>query len=300
MVVRDGRDPHARGVVVGLVGAGISTSLSPALHEREAVENRLRLTYQTIDLDVLGMERADVPAVIDWARRLGFRGLNVTYPGKRDAFEALDWVAPEARAMASVNTVVFNSDGSARGYNTDYSGFQTSFTSGLPGAPLEDVVIVGAGGAGSAATMALSLLGARALHVVDSHPAGAEQLAGRLSDHGHTGITAHGADDLPALLEAANGVVQATPVGMQHTPGMPFPPNLLRQGSWLAEVIYRPVRTPLLVAAERAGCRVLDGLGMAVHQAAGAFDLFTGLTSDVERMTAHMRELIQAENRVAS
>ena len=288
-----------RPLVVGLVGAGIGASLSPALHEQEAAQHGLRLTYQSIDLRVLGMERADVPEIIAWARRLGFRGLNVTYPGKREAFEALDWVAPEASAIGSVNTVVFDEEGRTCGYNTDYTGFQNSFETGLPKAALDDVVIVGAGGAGSAAAMALSLLGAGGLRIVDSDRTTAEALVGLLCEHGRSGVTAHTINELPDLLLKADGVVQATPVGMRHVPGTPFPPHLLRPELWLAEVIYRPVRTELLVAAELAGCPVLDGIGMAVHQAAGAFELFTGVKSNPERMMAHMRELIRAESDAA-
>jgi shikimate dehydrogenase len=289
-----------RVLVVGLVGSGIETSLSPALHEQEAAQRGLLLTYQSIDLRDLRMERADVPQIIDWARRLGFRGLNVTYPGKRQAMEALDWVAPEARAIGSVNTIVFDEERRACGYNTDYTGFRKSFEAGLLGAPVTDVVIVGAGGAGSAAAMALSDLGAGDVHVVDSNAAAAEALVTLLAEHGRNGLVAHTIDDLPELVRGADGVVQATPVGMRLVPGTPFPPALLHSGLWLAEVIYRPVRTQLLIAAEQANCRVLSGVGMAVHQAAEAFELFTGVTSDAARMTAHMHELIQAETDAAS
>ena len=85
-------------------------------------------------------------------------------------------------------------------------------------------------------------------------------------------------------LAGADGVVQATPVGMASHPGTPFDPALLHAGQWLAEVIYFPRETALLRAARQRGCTTLDGAGMAVFQAVQAFELFTGRPADPARM----------------
>ena len=89
---------------------------------------------------------------------------------------------------------------------------------------------------------------------------------------------------LPAA--AADGIVNATPVGMAKLPGMPLEPALLRAECWVADIVYFPLETQLLAAARRRGCRTLSGEEMAVHQAARAFELFAGVVPDVGRMRA--------------
>ena len=93
------------------------------------------------------------------------------------------------------------------------------------------------------------------------------------------------------MLTSADGLVNATPVGMVGHPGVPVPAELLQPPLWVADVIYRPLGTDLLRLAEEAGCRTLNGGGMAVFQAAQAFRLFTGVEPDGERMLSHFREL---------
>lgn len=130
--------------LVGLVGSGIGPSLSPALHEREADRQGLRYLYRLIDIDSLGVEAHAVGDLVRAARDLGFDGLNITHPCKQLVIEHLDGLDPQAEALGAVNTVVFE-DGRAIGHNTDVTGFAASFARGLPDAPLERVVQLGAG-----------------------------------------------------------------------------------------------------------------------------------------------------------
>src|SRR5438105_7288914 len=152
--------------LVGLVGAGIATSVSPALHEREADHLGLRYLYQLVDLDHLAVDADVVRSVLAGARRLGFRGLNVTHPCKRLVVPYLDELSPEAAAVGAVNTIVFDR-GRAVGHNTDVFGFEQSFFRGLPGAGTEYVVILGAGGAGAAVATAMLDLGSDRVVIVD-------------------------------------------------------------------------------------------------------------------------------------
>ncbi|MDG4859652.1 shikimate dehydrogenase, partial [Streptomyces sp. T-3] len=133
--------------LVGLIGAGVGPSLSPALHEREADRHGVRLIYRTIDIDVLGLAPARVGELLHAARALGFDGLNITHPCKQLVLAHVDEVAPEAAELGAVNTVVF-SDGRSTGHNTDVTGFARSFARGLPDAATRRVVQLGAGGAG--------------------------------------------------------------------------------------------------------------------------------------------------------
>ncbi|WP_413761357.1 shikimate dehydrogenase [Streptomyces sp. MMBL 11-3] len=280
--------------LVGLIGAGVGPSLSPALHEREADRQGLRYLYRLIDIDALGRAPDAVGDLVRAARDLGFDGLNITHPCKQLVIEHLDALAPQAEALGAVNTVVFDG-GRAVGHNTDVTGFAASFARGLPDAALERVVQVGAGGAGAAVAHALLTLGAGHVTVVDALPERAAALAAALDRRfGGGRVTGGGPQGLAALLARADGVVHATPTGMVAHPGMPFEGALLRPGLWVAEVVYRPLETELVRTAREAGCAVLDGGGMAVFQAADAFRLFTGREPDVGRMHGDISELAAA------
>jgi shikimate dehydrogenase len=273
---------------VGLVGAGIGPSLSPALHEREARRLGLRYRYVRLDLDVLGVPPEGAGDVLTRARAEGFRGVNVTHPCKQQVLAHLDDISPDAAAIGAVNTVVFI-DGRAVGYNTDRSGFARGLTTGLPGVCLDRIVLLGAGGAGAAAAYALRDLGTTDLVVVDTDAGAAARLAEKLdADHGTPA-------DLPRLMARVDGLVHATPTGMAAHPGLPLPENLLAPHLWVAEIVYRPLDTALLQAARSRGCDTLDGGRMAVYQAVDAFALFTGITPDADRMIRHFAELVGSE-----
>ncbi|MFF9489784.1 shikimate dehydrogenase [Streptomyces sp. NPDC014676] len=277
--------------LVGLIGSGIGPSLSPALHEREAGRQGLRCLYRLLDLDTIGVPPEAVGELLRAARLLGFDGLNITHPCKRLVVEHLDALDPRAEALGAVNTVVFEG-GRAIGHNTDVTGFAAAFARGLPDAPLERVVQLGAGGAGAAVAHATLTLGAERVTVVDALPERAADLAAALNrGFGPGRAAAAPPDRLPELLGAADGLVHATPTGMAAHPGLPLPAGLLHPGLWVAEVVYRPLETELLRTARAAGCATLDGGGMAAFQAADAFRLFTGREPDSARMLADLTEL---------
>ena len=272
-----GADRHE----VGLIGAGIAGSLSPALHEREAAEQGLEYAYRLLDIG----ESADLGGLLERARSAGYGGLNITHPCKQDVVPHLDELSADAAALQAVNTVVFE-DERVVGHNTDTTGFAESFARGLEDASLDHVVLLGAGGAGTAVGHAALRLGARQLTVVDIDRERAVSCALQLdSDRAVPG-------SLDALADA-DGLIHATPVGMDGHPGLPLDEELLHPGLWVAEVVYRPLETQLLRHARELGCRTLDGGGMAVFQAAGSFELFTGVRPDRERMLRHFAELLE-------
>ena len=277
-------------VLIGLIGAGIQRSLSPALHEEEASHHGLRLHYQLIDLDAASVGTEVLPELVRSARVMGFAGLNITFPCKQAVIPLLDSLSEEARAIGAVNTVVREGK-KLVGYNTDGSGWSWGFRRALPHADLSRVVLLGAGGAGSACADAVLRLGANKLVIVDQEQARAAALAARLNDHFSAGRVS-AAPDIRTALQGASGLIHATPVGMLKLPGMPLPPELLRPSLWVSEVVYVPLETELLNAARRAGCRTVDGGHMNVGQAVRAFKLFTGRDADVARMDAHFRRLV--------
>ncbi|HEX2332618.1 MAG TPA: shikimate dehydrogenase [Burkholderiales bacterium] len=277
-------------VLIGLIGAGIQRSLSPALQEEEARHHGLRLHYQLIDLDEAGVGPEVLPELIRAAGVMGFAGLNVTFPCKQSVIPLLDELSEEARAIGAVNTVV--RDGKRLvGYNTDGSGWSWGFKRALPGADLSRVVLLGAGGAGSACADAVLRLGAQRLIVVDQDASRAAELAARLNRH-LPGNRATAAQEVQAAMSEATGLIHATPTGMLKIPGMPLPEAVLRPSLWVSEVVYVPLETELLKAARRAGCATVDGGHMNVGQATRGFKLFTGLDADAARMEAHFRKLV--------
>ena len=276
-------------LLIGLIGAGIQRSLSPALHEEEARHHGLRLHYQLIDLDAAGAGVEMLPELARVARVMGFAGLNITYPCKQSVIPLLDALSEEARSIGAVNTVV--RDGKRLvGHNTDGSGWSWGFRRALPGADLSRVVLLGAGGAGSACADAVLRLGAERLVIVDQEPSRAAALAKRLNDQ-RAGDRASAAPDIEAAIRGATGLIQATPVGMAKLPGMPLAERLLQPSMWVSEIVYVPLETRLLKAARRIGCKTCDGGYMNVGQAVGAFKLFTGVDADPARMDAHFRQL---------
>lgn len=276
-------------LLIGLIGGGIQRSLSPALQEEEARQHGLRLHYQLIDLDESRVGPEVLPELMRAVRIIGFAGLNVTFPCKQAVIPLLDSLSEEARAIGAVNTVV-REDDRLVGHNTDGPGWAWGFRRALPHADLSRVVLLGAGGAGSACADAILRLGARELLVVDQDVARARELAGRLNAH-LPGDRAR-ASDLKEATEKASGLIHATPTGMLKLPGMPLDPALLRPSMWVSEVVYVPLETELLEAARRVGCATVDGGHMNVGQAVRAFKLFTGCDADAARMEAHFRRLV--------
>ncbi|MGW0246677.1 shikimate dehydrogenase [Nocardia goodfellowii] len=282
-------------ILCGLIGTGVEPSLTPALHEEEGRRQGLTYVYRTIDLDTLGLTVADLPRLIRGARDLGFRGLNITHPCKQAVIECLDELSVDAERLGAVNTVLFD-QGRAVGHNTDWSGFGRNFDRGLPGARLDEVVQLGAGGAGAAVAYGLLTRGVRKLVLVDQERERARALADSFAMLFENAVieTADPAE-LPPVLARADGLVHATPMGMAAHPGSAVPIEVLRPELWVAEVVYRPLDTELLRAARAAGARTLDGGGMAVYQAVEAFRIFTGIEPDAERMYTHMAALVHSE-----
>ncbi|MGV3493689.1 MAG: shikimate dehydrogenase [Ramlibacter sp.] len=278
-------------LLAGLIGAGIQQSLTPALQEEEARHHGLRLHYQLIDLDRTPGALDRLPALLTAARIMGFAGLNITFPCKQAVVPLLDELSDEARAMGAVNTVVVR-DGRLAGHNTDGSGWAWGFRRALPDADLSRVVLLGAGGAGSAVADAACRLGVGELRIVDADLARAQALAAAVNARFGARAVAHAAAALEQALADASGLVHATPTGMAKLPGLPVPADLLRPPLWVSEIVYFPLETELLRQARAAGCRTVDGGTMAVGQAVGAFELFTGRKADADRMERHFHSLV--------
>ena len=278
--------------LIGLIGSGIQASLTPAMHMQEAEASGLRLLYRLIDLTALELSVESLPDLLTAAERMGFNGLNITHPCKQAVLPLLHELSDDAQAIGAVNTVVFR-EGRRVGHNTDASGFSEAFKRGLIGVTLDRVVQFGAGGAGCAVANALLGSGVSRLLLMDTDAARAADLAERLCARFGTG-RAEGCADRDAAVAIADGLVNATPLGMAKYPGQAVPATMLRPEQWVADIVYFPLETALLACAKAKGCRVLTGGGMAVFQAVDAFRLFTGHSPSPERMLAHFDRLTTA------
>lgn len=281
--------------LIGLIGEAIGPSLSPPMHEHMADELGLRYLYQLIDIGVLGRAPESAGELARTAIDYGFAGLNVTFPCKQLVMPALDEIDDDARRIGAVNTIVI-SEGRLIGHNTDWTGFRGAVRNELDGVRLDNVVQLGTGGAGAATAYALLKLGVRYLRLSDIDRARLGERVRALSvlfpDSDITGLAL---DEVPAALADADGLVNATPIGMHGRGGTPLDISALEPRHWVADVIYRPLRTRLIEEAEAVGCRVMAGGAMAVGQAVDSFELFTGIRPDRASVVRHFEQLVRAE-----
>jgi shikimate dehydrogenase len=276
---RDAPAMPAQPLLLGLIGSPIKSSAAPAMHEAAAEALGLRAQYRLIDIP--DADAARLRAMLEGVRLLGFSGVNVTFPYKEAIIPLLDALAPGAAAIGTANTVVVR-DGKLTGHNTDATGFASAFKSVL-GAPGDaPVALIGAGGVGRAIAFAMAEVGARALQIFDSDAAKAQALAARLSYRLETRVCT----SVAGALKGAGGVINGTPIGMLPNRDSPVPAELLHQDMFVADAVYTPLWTPLLLAARAAGARLMTGRELCIHQAADAFRLFTGFEPSRERIGA--------------
>jgi shikimate dehydrogenase len=260
--------------LTGLIGAPIAQSAAPAMHEQAGDALGVRCHYQLIE--VAGADAAGLRSLLDGVRRLGFAGVNVTFPYKEAVVPLLDEMSARTRDIGAVNTVVVR-DGRLIGHNTDTTGFERAIVDVVALSNRGAVALIGAGGVGKAIAFALANLGVVEISIFDADRAKAKQLAMQLRDR----LEVRVADDVAKALQGAAGVVNGTPVGMLPDCGMVVPEVLLHRDLWVADAVYTPLWTPLLTAARARGAKVITGRELAIYQAADAFELFTGLKPPV-------------------
>lgn len=257
--------------LAAVIGWPVRHSRSPAIHNA---------AFRALDLDwcylALPVAPGDAARAIAGMDALGIDGLSVTMPHKTAVAAALETCTPDAVALGAVNCV-FREDGRLVGDNTDGGGFVDSLVhdEGLT-IDGQRVVVVGAGGAARAVARALALAGAAEVAVLNRRPeraAHAAALAGRVG-------TVAG----PTSLATADLVVHATPQGMGHDDGLPFDPSMCSADVVIADLVYHPAITPLLAAAQSNGQRTVGGIGMLIHQAARAFERWTGTNAPIAVM----------------
>jgi shikimate dehydrogenase len=281
-------------VRLALVGSGIGASMAPAFHELAGALAGIEVTYELIELDP-GSHQA-IPDLIDRCGVDGYTGLNVTYPFKERAFGCLTVDDPSVQQIRAVNTVVFDAGSRPIGSNTDFSGllgrWRSHWSDVRPGA----VALIGAGGVGRSTAFALVELGASAIRIADIDPDRVRSLATALNRR-FPDLPVVMADSAESAVGGADGVVNATPVGMYFDPGSAVDLDAIGDQQWLFDVIYAPLETPLVARAKAAGVTVINGFELFLGQGFDAFERFTGhrLAPDVAvELETEMRRRVAA------
>jgi shikimate dehydrogenase len=263
--------------LTGLIGFPIAHSASPAMHEQAADALGVHCRYRLIE--IAGAGREQLRALLDDVRGQGFAGVNVTFPYKEAVLELLDEMSPTASVIGAVNAVAV-CDGRLIGHNTDTTGFARAAANLVTDSGRGSVAVIGAGGVGKAIVFALTGLGVAEIRIFDTDRAKADGLAAHLRAYGRVVV----AENVEDALRGAAGLVNATPVGMLPSRDTPVPGALLHDGLWVADAVYSPLWTPLLIAAKAKGARIMTGRELAVYQAVDAFELFTGLKPSLIEM----------------
>jgi shikimate dehydrogenase len=264
--------------LAAVIGSPVRHSLSPVLHNAAFAAAGLDWVYVALEV---GPGR--VPEALAGMRALGIGGLSVTMPHKEAVAAECDRLSDDAAALGAVNCVVPDGD-ELVGHNTDGAGFVAALSAdGVDPAGMACVVL-GAGGAARAIALALARAGAAEVAVVNRTADRAEQAVALLGGVGRVVAPA----DAGESVGAAGLVVNATSVGMgDPAPSdLPLDPARLRAGQVVADIVYRPLETALLRAARTRGATAVNGVPMLVHQAAVAFELWTGVPAPVAAMTA--------------
>ncbi len=277
----------ARTYLTGLIGEDIAGSLSPPLHNAGFAALGVSGLYQPIDTAARGLTLGELGDLLNALRATGFDGFNVTHPFKTAILPYLDDITPDALALGAVNTVVVK-DTTLVGHNTDWQGFAAQFrTFGEDASETGPVLVLGAGGAGRAVIYALAQAGVVDIRLYDPDDDRAVELA---SGQDHITVV----DDPATAAADVAVIVNASTTGMHGTGGLPLAADALQAHHMIADVVYFPLETPLIVAARATGCRVATGDIMCFEQALAGFEIMTGLTPDRDAIARYFAELLSA------
>jgi shikimate dehydrogenase len=267
-------------IKLGLLGNNLGRSRAKNLHELLGELYGLDVTYEPMDLlDRSGF--VSIAAELERCRTEGFTGVNVTHPYKQEAFLHVTPMPGFPQGLTSVNTVLFTPE-TMLADNTDFSGFCRAFAARFgrdfkPGR----VLVLGAGGVGVAIAHGLKRLGADELVVHDVRREVAQDLVSRLAEVGMAARLAQA--DLAAEMQNADGLVNATPIGMFQYPGNPFPAEGFGSQRWAFDAVYTPENTGFLQQCRQRDMNTLSGFHLFLYQGLDAFKHFTGVTADAEK-----------------
>jgi shikimate dehydrogenase len=265
--------------LAGIMGWPVAHSRSPALHNFWIEEHGIDGAY--VPLPVRPEQLAEALRALPL---LGFRGCNLTLPHKQMALSIVDRVEPLAHRIGAMNTVIVMPDGTLEGRNTDVFGFRENLRERAPDwtPSAGPAVVLGAGGAARAVVAALIEARIEEIRIANRTPARAEQLADDLAAP-TTRTTVRAWDERDAALRDAGILINTTSLGMAGEPALKLELSQLPPTAVVVDIVYVPLETALLVNARQRGHRVIDGLGMLLHQGRPGFEAWFGSPVQVTR-----------------
>lgn len=265
--------------MAGVVGWPVEHSLSPRLHNYWLEQYVIDGAYVP-----LPVKRENLEFVLRALPRMGFAGCNVTVPHKETAARVVDHLTPQAKRLGAVNTVIVRDDGSLEGRNTDGYGFIQNLMAASPDwqAGSGPAVVFGAGGAARSIVPALMEEGAQDIRIVNRTLQKAEKLCKDLAMD-RVALRPCPFEMAPDALEDAALVVNTTALGMTGYPQLNVDLDTLPVNALVTDIVYNPLITSLLERAEKRGNRIVDGLGMLIHQARPGFNAWFGREPEVTR-----------------
>ncbi|MEN8197536.1 MAG: NAD(P)-binding domain-containing protein, partial [Pseudomonadota bacterium] len=268
----------------GLIGEHIQKTRLPAALQIMCDDAGFDLAFELIDTALLA--NFDFDRQVAELIEAGWTGVTVTHPFKIDAARfAGDGMSGEAADLGAANTLVF--DNPLKGFNTDYTGFLGAWRHIMGTESPGRVAMAGAGGVAQAIGPALIELGARKISVWDVAPEKAQALVDKIGP----AAEAVPAQDAPQAVRQADGLVNATALGMAQYPSSSIASALMGSQRWAFDAVYTPTSTEFLMAAAAAGLKTLSGFDLFRHMAIGSFEAYTGIAPDVEKTLATLAAL---------
>ncbi|SMX26162.1 Shikimate dehydrogenase [Pelagimonas phthalicica] len=264
--------------LAGVIGSPIAHSRSPRLFAHWLRKHGLAGHYIPMDISADKLE-----STIRMLPDLGFVGVNVTIPHKERVMEIADLVSDRATLIGAANTLIFRKDGRIHADNTDGFGFIENLRQNAPDwqADAGPAVVFGAGGAARAIIASLLDVGVPEIRLTNRTKARADALQQAFGNR----VQVHDWVQAGNLIEGAATVVNTTSLGMTGKKEFRVPLDALAPGMLVTDLVYTPLQTKLLQSAEQAGCQVVDGLGMLLHQAVPGFERWFGMRPEVDEST---------------
>lgn len=264
--------------LAGVIGAPIAHSRSPQMHQHWLRTYGIKGFYVPLHVEPQNLRKT-----FESLPLMGFVGANVTIPHKEEVLKIADVVTDRAALIGAANTLIFGTDGKIHADNTDGYGFLENLKAGAPDwkPNAGPAAIIGAGGAARAVIVALLDAGVPEILLSNRTRIRADRLRAdfgsrvRVLDWGHTAT----------MLAEASLVVNTSSLGMVGKPEMQISLDKLRQDTLVTDLVYTPLKTKLLAAAEQKGCLTVDGLGMLLHQGVPGFERWFGTRPEVDEAT---------------
>ncbi|MDT9546938.1 MAG: shikimate dehydrogenase [Chlorobium sp.] len=264
--------------IYGLIGRSVDYSYSPLIHNTAFEQLALPCLYSIFNI----AEEQQVADALKGARALGIAGFSVTIPYKKTVVPLMDALSEEAQSIQAVNTIV-NHEGTLVGHNTDIAGFAAPLLPHAKAIQGRPVAILGSGGASLAAIEAFrTLFLPSVITLFMRNPSNENQITDTAIKRCALADLKESRSAASAILRESAVVVNATPVGTLGRPDANLSPvpkgsGLLHDKQIIYDMVYNPLDTPLLIAAQKAGAATIPGMEMLLAQGAAAFRLWTGL-----------------------